>query len=78
MAGVAGGGTLGLAAIFAGPVTGASMNPDPSLAPALLSGTLDGLWIALTAPLVGTALAIVSCRLLRWHGCFMPDREACE
>ena len=44
---------VGLAAIFAGPLTGASMNPARSLAPALVSGHPGGLWIYLLAPLLG-------------------------
>jgi len=35
------GGFVGLAALFAGPLSGASMNPARSLAPALLSGQLE-------------------------------------
>jgi aquaporin Z len=77
MAGVAVGGTVGLEAMFAGPVTGASMNPVRSLAPALISGRLGGLWVYLTAPFIGTALAVASCRLLRQAGCCSgePDPE---
>ena len=40
-------------AIFAGPLTGASMNPIRSLAPAIVSGNLGGLWIYLLAPMLG-------------------------
>jgi aquaporin Z len=69
MAGVAVGGTVTLEAMFAGPATGASMNPARSLAPALVSGQIDHLWIYLTAPFVGAALAILSCHLLREQGC---------
>lgn len=58
MAGVAVGGTIALEAILAGPVTGASMNPARSLAPAIVSGQFDHLWIYLTAPLAGVALAV--------------------
>jgi aquaporin Z len=47
------GAIVALEAIFAGPLTGASMNPARSLAPALVSGRLDGLWIYLLAPLLG-------------------------
>ena len=43
MAGIAIGGTVTLEALFAGPITGASMFQDP-LAPALMSGYLDHLW----------------------------------
>lgn len=48
---------VGLAAIFGGPLTGASMNPVRSLAPALVSGRLGGLWIYLLAPMLGAAAA---------------------
>jgi len=65
MAGVAIGGMVALEAIFAGPVTGASMNPARSLAPAIVSGHLHFLWIYLTAPFLGATLAIYSCCLLR-------------
>src|SRR5579863_2195027 len=53
MAGVAIGGMVALEAIFAGPVTGASMNPARSLAPAFVSGQMGFLWIYLTAPFLG-------------------------
>jgi len=56
MAGVAIGGTVMLEALFAGPLTGASMNPARSLGPALASGSFSGLWIYLTAPIVGALL----------------------
>lgn len=65
MAGVAIGGMVALEAIFAGPITGASMNPARSLAPAIVSGHVEFLWIYLTAPFLGAALAIGSCALLR-------------
>lgn len=44
---------VGLGAIFAGPLTGASLNPIRSLAPAIVSGNLGGLWIYLLAPMLG-------------------------
>lgn len=65
MAGLAIGATVGLSALFAGPLTGASMNPARSLAPALVSGTLNHLWIYLTAPFVGAALAVVIYQVIR-------------
>ena len=57
-AGVAIGSVILLEAMFAGPISGASMNPARSLAPALVSGNLNWLWIYLTAPPLGAAAAI--------------------
>jgi len=64
-AGIAVGATIGLEAIFAGPVCGASMNPARSLAPALVSGNLEHLWIYLTAPIIGALVAIPIFRFIR-------------
>jgi aquaporin Z len=61
MAGVAVGSIIALEALFAGPVSGASMNPARSLAPALVSGNLKDLWIYLTAPVAGAVLAVPLC-----------------
>ncbi len=55
--GVAIGGIVGLDILFLAFISGASMNPARALAPALLSGALDDLWIYLTAPYVGTVIA---------------------
>ena len=41
-----------------GPICGASMNPARSLAPAVVSGALGHLWIYLTAPVLGAAVAV--------------------
>jgi aquaporin NIP len=73
MAGVAVGATVGLEAMFAGPVTGASMNPARSLAPALVSGHLEHLWLYLVAPVIGASLAILLCRVMREDGCCRPE-----
>lgn len=64
-AGIAVGSVVLLEAMFAGPVCGASMNPARSLAPAIVSGHTEHLWIYLTAPIAGTALAIVAWRILQ-------------
>jgi aquaporin NIP len=56
LAGVAIGGVIAFEALFAGPISGASMNPARSLAPALVSGSLADVWIYLTAPVLGAAL----------------------
>jgi aquaporin Z len=65
MAGVAIGGTVAMAALFAGPATGASMNPVRSLAPALVSGHLTSLWVYLLAPCLGAVLAAFYWRWMR-------------
>jgi len=57
-AGLAIGAVVGLEAMFAGPICGASMNPARSIAPAIASGHLIHLWIYLVAPVVGASLAI--------------------
>jgi MIP family channel proteins len=59
------GATVGLEALFAGPISGASMNPARSLAPALVSGTWTAQWIYLTAPLLEAALAALLYQWLR-------------
>ena len=68
-AGIAIGSVIGLEAMFAGPICGASMNPARSLAPALVSGSLEHLWIYLTAPTLGALLAIPLCIGTRGPGC---------
>ena len=57
-AGIAIGAVVLLEAMFAGPISGASMNPVRSLAPAVISGNSQHLWIYLTAPIIGASLAI--------------------
>lgn len=68
-AGIAIGGVITLEAMFAGPICGASMNPARSLAPALVSGSLEHLWIYLTAPMLGALIAIPLCIGTRETGC---------
>jgi aquaporin Z len=68
-AGLAVGAVVGLEALFAGPVCGASMNPARSLGPALASWQMGWLWVYLTAPVVGAALAVPACRCVRQPGC---------
>ena len=54
--GVAIGGIVGLDILFFAFISGASMNPARALAPSLLSGFLDNLWLYWSAPYVGTIL----------------------
>jgi aquaporin NIP len=68
-AGIAIGATVCLAALFGGPISGASMNPARSLGPAAFSGALAPLWLYVTAPLLGAMLAVVGCRCVREPGC---------
>jgi aquaporin NIP len=73
-AAIAIGGTVGLDALFGGPVTGASMNPARSLGPALVSGELGDLWIYILAPVVGAGLGALVYQLVRGeHPAAAPD-----
>ncbi len=56
-AGLAIGFTVGLEAMFAGPICGASMNPARSIGPALVSGNLESLWLYIDAPILGAIVA---------------------
>jgi aquaporin NIP len=63
-AGLAIGSTVLLEAMFAGPICGASMNPARSIAPAIVSGHPEHLWIYMAAPVAGAAFAIPVFKLL--------------
>ena len=61
MAGITVGAVVTLAALFAGPVSGASMNPARSIGPALVawrSETLGVLWLYIAAPVIGAVIAV--------------------
>lgn len=78
-AGIVVGSVIALEAMFAGPICGASMNPARSLAPALVSGHLEHLWIYLIATVTGAVAGTVACRLLQGNerccgaGCGEPE-----
>jgi aquaporin Z len=63
-AGIAIGSVILLEAMFAGPISGASMNPARSLAPAIVSGHTEALWVYLIAPVTGAAMAIPTWKYL--------------
>ncbi len=68
MAGIAVGGVIGLEAMFAGPISGAGMNPARSLAPAVVAGHIEHLWLYLVAPVVGATLAVPTVWATRGRG----------
>jgi len=59
------GGTIALASLVGGPISGASLNPARSLGPALVSGELESLWIYLAAPLLGGVVGALAYDALR-------------
>ena len=69
MAGIAIGSVVILEALFAGPITNASMNPARSLAPNIVSGNIKGLWLYILAPIIGALLAVVSCKFVKHENC---------
>jgi aquaporin Z len=68
-AGIAVGSVIAFEALFAGPISGASMNPARSLAPALVSGRWEDLWVYLTAPTLGATVAVLACRCVHDKPC---------
>lgn len=73
IAGIAIGAVVLLEAMFAGPITNASMNPARSLAPNIVSGNIKGLWLYIVAPIVGAILAVVSCKLVKDENCCVDE-----
>jgi MIP family channel proteins len=63
-AAIAIGGTVGLDAMFGGPITGASMNPARSLGPAIAAGDFTSIWVYLAAPIAGAAAAAIAYRVV--------------
>jgi aquaporin NIP len=75
-AGIAVGAVIALEAMFAGPISGASMNPARSFAPAVIAGHWEHLWVYLTAPPLGAGAAVLACRCVREEGCCMNPQNA--
>jgi aquaporin Z len=77
LAGVAVGSVIALEAMFAGPVSGASMNPARTLAPDIVGNDFTGWWVYVFGPLIGATIAVMLVGLVRG----LPDqqeREAAE
>ena len=64
LTGVAIGGIIALDVLFFGLVSGASMNPIRSLAPAVISGVTGDLWLYLTTPFIGTIIVAAIYKVL--------------
>jgi MIP family channel proteins len=64
-AAIAIGGVIGLEALFAGPISGASMNPARSLAPALVSWTWEAQWLYVAGPMLGAIAGVLTYRFVR-------------
>jgi MIP family channel proteins len=64
-AAIAIGGTVGLEAMFGGPISGASMNTARSLGPALLSADFHALWVYIVAPPIGAVLGAFCYQAIR-------------
>jgi aquaporin Z len=80
LAGVAVGSVIALEALFAGPISGASMNPARSLAPALVSLHWNSVWIYLAAPVLGACVSVLACHCVQEPGCCSrePAQETCS
>jgi aquaporin Z len=59
------GGVITFEVLVGGPISGASMNPARSIAPAVVGGDLQHLWIYLTAPIIGAIVAVGLCACIR-------------
>jgi aquaporin Z len=75
-AAIARGAYIAAAGLWAGPVTGVSMNPMRSLAPALIGGHWSHLWIYVLGPLAGGAIAVAFAWILRGPPTRAADRAA--
>ena len=64
-AGLSIGFTVGLEAMFGGPISGASMNPARSIAPAVVSGNLESLWIYIIATILGAVSSVYIYKILK-------------
>jgi aquaporin NIP len=79
-AGLVVGAVIAMGALFAGPISGASMNPARSIAPAVVAANLSSLWLYILAPIGGALVAVVGCRCIREENCCVasPGTEVIE
>lgn len=75
LAGVVVGAVIALEALFAGPISGASMNPARSLAPAVVVGNLDHLWVYVIAPVTGALAGVAVCTSIHGRACCLSKCE---
>jgi MIP family channel proteins len=70
------GSVVALEALFAGPITGASMNPARSVAPAVVTGCFESLWVYVTAPVAGALAGVAVCFLVHGPACCRSPRKS--
>lgn len=75
-AGLAIGGVISFEVLCGGPISGASMNPARSIAPALIGGQLQSLWVYLAAPVIGAVLAVPVSAYLRSDDAADPESSS--
>lgn len=75
MAGVAVGTTVFILALIGGPLTGASMNPARTIAPALIAFDFSHIWLYIVGPIIGAILASPMCKLVQGENCC--EGESC-
>ena len=75
MAAIAIGGTIALNSLWAGPISGASMNPARSFGPALVAGAWDAHWVYWLGPLLGAIIGAALYQALRVPALAVPAQR---
>ncbi|VAI20729.1 unnamed protein product [Triticum turgidum subsp. durum] len=73
LAGLAVGATVLLNVLFAGPISGASMNPARTIGPAMVAGRYTGIWVYIVGPVSGAVAGAWAYNLIRFTN--KPLRE---